>query len=256
MSSYGLWLSAAGMKVQEYRQTLLANNMANAHTTGFKQDLAVITQRRVESRSSPEGVLFAHPMLDALAGGLNVLPAYHSFAQGPIEHTGKPLDVAINGDGFFPVSDGSATRYTRDGEFTVITKIDLVLAAQQGRWRVLDDEGNPMVFEESGGKVSISQDGTVRQGETVVAKLGLMTTADKQSLRKVGGNLFDAGGAKMVPAGGRFEPESREESNVDAMKGLVTMIEAARAYQLNSTLIRLQDQMTGQTVQTVGRRVA
>ena len=59
MSSYGLWMSAAGMKVNQHRQTLLANNMANANTTGFKHDLAVVLQRRVESQSSPAGAMIA-----------------------------------------------------------------------------------------------------------------------------------------------------------------------------------------------------
>ncbi len=58
MSSYGLWLSAAGMKVNQHRQTILANNMANANTTGFKYDMAVVEQRRVESMSSGGGRLF------------------------------------------------------------------------------------------------------------------------------------------------------------------------------------------------------
>ena len=130
MSTYGLWLSAAGMKVSEHRQTLLANNMANANTTGFKRDLAVVTQRRVESQSSPAGFPFAHPVLDGLPGGVNVRPAYQSFEEGSIEWTGRPLDVAVEGDGFFAVTDGKVTRYTRDGGFTRNEKGELALAKQ------------------------------------------------------------------------------------------------------------------------------
>lgn len=253
MSTYGLWLSAAGMKVNQHRQTILANNMANANTTGFKHDIAVVAQRRVESQSSPGSSPFAHPILDGIAGGIDVRPTYQNFGQGRIEKTGRPLDVAIDGDGFFAVSDGLVTRYTRDGQFTFNRQGELVLVAGEGRWRVLGEGEAPIVVDETAGKVSISEDGTIRQGPNVVAKLGLVSTEDKQSLRKIGGNLFDAGTAEMTPIKGRFEPESREESNFDIMNGLATMIEATRAYQLNATMLKLQDDLTGQAVTTVGR---
>ena len=261
MSSYGLWLSAAGMKVNEHRQTLLANNMANAQTTGFKHDFAVIMQRRVESKEDPGGLPFAHPVLDGLPGGVNVLPAYHSAEQGPIEWTGKPLDVAIQGEGFFAVSDGEATRYTRNGEFTTNAQGELVMANEAGRWRVLDEGGAPIRADEAGGKVEVSDGGTVRQGNTVVGKIGLMANEDPRSLRKVGENLFEAprdrGGSgesgEMKPASGRLISGSREGSTFDAMQGLATMIEASRAYQMNASMIQLQDQLTQQAVTTLGR---
>ncbi len=253
MSTYGLWLSAAGLKVNQHRQTILANNLANANTTGFKHDIAIVAQRRVESQSSPGGSQFAHSILDGIAGGMDVRPTFHNFGPGRIERTGRPLDVAVDGDGFFAVSDGQATRYTRDGQFTLNRQGELVLVAGEGRWRVLDDGKAPIVVDETAGEVSISAAGTIRQGQSVVAKLGLVSTEDKQSLRKIGGNLFEAGTAKMKPIEGRFVPESREESNFSAMNGLATMIEATRAYQLNATMLKLQDELTGQAVTRVGR---
>lgn len=255
MSSYGLWLSAAGMKVNQHRQTVLANNLANATTTGFKHDLAVVLERRVESLSSPGGLSFSHPVLDAIGGGLNVRPTYQNFSQGPIQQTGQPLDVAIEGEGFFAVSDGEVTRYTRDGEFTTNAAGQLVLAGADGRWRVLDESGSEIVVDDTGESPQILSDGTIRQGSVVVARLGLVTTDDKQSLRKIGENLFDAGDAEMVPADGRLVSESREESNFDVMQGLAAMIEAARAFQLNATMVQLQDQVTGQAISRVGRGV-
>ncbi|MFQ5495907.1 MAG: flagellar hook-basal body complex protein, partial [Phycisphaerae bacterium] len=144
MSSYGLWLSAAGMKVNDHRQSVLANNMANANTTGFKRDLVSIMQRQVESQVARRGGPFAHPMLDRLGGGLNVRKTRLDFSQGSIEQTGKPLDVAIKDEGFFVVSDGNDTRYTRDGQFAINTEGELVMSAGEGRWRVLDDNGRPI----------------------------------------------------------------------------------------------------------------
>ena len=253
MSSYGLWLSTAGMKVNEHRQTLLANNMANASTTGFKHDLAVVTERRIESKESPDGFAFAHPVLDGMAGGVNIHPSFHSLEQGSIETTGRPLDVAIRGEGFFQVSDGADLRYTRNGEFAMNTKGELLLANESGNWNVLDDAGAPIVFDPSGEQPVVSQDGTVRQGTEVVARIGLVANDDPRALRKVGQNLFESTRGEMSPAGGTLIGGARETSTFDPVQGLAGMIEASRAYQLNASMIQLQDQLNGVAASTLGR---
>jgi len=253
MSSYGIWLSAAGMKLSDHRQTLLTNNIANAQTTGFKHDLAVIMQRRVESKENASGGAFVHPVLDGLSGGFNVQPAYHDWAQGPIEPTGKPLDVAIEGDGFFTVSDGETKRYTRDGAFAMNEEGELVLTTESGRWRVLDPAGDAIRVDPTLGKVGVSGDGTIRQGNNVVGQIGLANVENRRLLRKVGENLFELTGGEAVPAKGRLVWGSLEGSNFDIMQGLATMIEASRMYQMNATMLQLQDQLTGQAVSTLGR---
>ncbi len=253
MSSYGFWLSAAGMKVQQHRQSILANNLANASTTGFKRDLAVVLSRQVESQESPSGFKFAHPVLQGLGGGVDVRPTYQDHAQGNIEATNQPLDVAIKGEGYFQVSDGTETRYTRDGEFVLNANGELALAAGDGKWKVLSDGGAPIAIGDEGGEVGISKDGSILQGDTVLAKIGIVTTDDKQALRKVGENLFKVVGVEMEPVNSELATKSRETSNYDVMIGLARMIEASRAYQLNATMIQLQDQVTGQAANTVGR---
>jgi flagellar basal body rod protein FlgG len=227
--------------------------MANVETTGFKHDLAVVRQRRVESQALAGAHPYAHPVLDGMAGGVNVGQTYQSFTQGPIEHTGRALDVAIDGDGFFVVSDGTTTRYTRDGEFARNTEGELVLATGEGRWRVLSESNVPIFINEKAGQVVVSEDGTIRQGRLVIDRLALKTTEDKQSLRKVGENMFEATGGDVVPAPGKFVPGARERSNFNIVQGLASMIEATRAYQLNATMIQLQDDVTGHAVSRVAR---
>ncbi len=253
MSTYGLWLSAAGMKVNDHRQTLLANNIANEQTAGFKHDLAVVMQRRVESRENPAGVGLAHPVLDGLSGGVNVLPAYHSWEQGPIDWTGKPLDVAIEGDGFLTVGDGEVTRYTRNGALAINAEGELVLATQSGRWRVLDVSGQPIEVDPEGSAPEVSGNGTIRQGGSDVGQIALASVENPRVLRKVGENLFELIVGETVPGKGRLISGSLEGSNFDIMQGLATMIEASREYQMNATLLQLQDQLTGQAVTTLGR---
>jgi len=255
VSSYGLWLSAAGMKVHEHQQTLLANNMANAHTTGFKQDLAVVRERVVERRAAAGATRFAHPVLDGLAGGVDVRPTFHDFTQGPILNTGRALDVAIQGDGFFTVSDGTSTRYTRNGSFSLNPSGELVLNSGDGRWRVLDQDGAPIQIDPALGDLRVSQDGTIRQGDAVAGTLGLVTMDDKQSMRKFGETLFEATTDAIVPAEARIVSGALEGSNFNPMQGLARMIETTRAYQMNATMVQLQDQATDRAVNTVGRMV-
>jgi flagellar basal body rod protein FlgG len=240
------------MKVNEHRQALIANNIANANTAGFKHDLAVVSPRPVESRESGD-FMMRHPVLDGLAGGVNVHPTYYSREQGSIEGTGRPLDIAIRGEGFFAVSDSKDTRYTRNGEFTLNREGQLLMANESGSWRVLDDQGQPIVLDPAGGPIRVSADGTIRQGETTVGTMALMKNEGADAMRKVGQNLFESTRGKMVAASGSFVPESREASTFDAIYGMASLIEATRSYQMNATILQMQDQMTGQVVTTLGR---
>lgn len=253
MSSYGLWLSAAGMKVNDHRQTVLANNMANVHTTGFKQDLAVVSQRRVESRENASPFDQRHPVLDDLAGGVNVLQSYHDFSQGPLEQTGRPLDVALIEDGFFVVSDGTNERYTRDGAFMINTEGELVLSSGDGRWRVLDEDGGRITISSDLPDPRVSSDGTIRQGEQMVGRLQTVAFENEQALQKSGENVFELTEGEPRTVETHVEAGTLERSNFDVMTGLASMIEATRAYEMNANLLRMQDEMTGRAVSTVGR---
>jgi len=253
MSSYGIWLSAAGMKVNDHRQAVLTNNMANAQTIGFKQDLAVIRQRPVESREDGHAGRYTHPVLEGLAGGVDVRQSHHDFSQGPIEQTQRPLDLAIIGEGFFVVDDGEGERFTRDGTFAVNVDRELVLAAGEGNWRVQDESSEVIRFDPDLPEPRVLPDGTVRQGEQVIARLRMVDVDDKQALHKRGENLFVLPDGKATEVAPRVQPGARELANFNVMSGLASMIEASRAYETNANLLRLQDEMTGGLVTTVGR---
>jgi flagellar basal-body rod protein FlgF len=250
--NYGLWLSAAGMQVNEYRQDLIANNLANSETVGFKHDLAVIRERRVESQVDPTGSRFAHPVLDGMTGGAWVRPTYHSFEQGVLVKTDKPLDVAIEGNGFFTVRDGDQVRYTRDGRFVVNAGGELVSAADGGRLRILDKEGSPIRVDRSQ-PVTISATGVVFQGREPVAKLGVVDVDDAQKLRKVGRNVFAGVGETAKPSTSQLHPGFVEQSTADPVGMLAQMIEAARAYEANARLVTLQDELNGRAATQIGR---
>ncbi|MFQ5489941.1 MAG: flagellar hook-basal body protein [Phycisphaerae bacterium] len=252
--TYGLWLSAAGMQANQYRQEVLANNLANVNTVGFKRDLAVMRARQVESRSG-SGTQFGHNVLDDLSGGTSVTPTHHSFEPGPLVPTGNPLDLAIQGDGFFAVEVDGQVRYTRDGRFTINSDNELVMVANEGRAHVLDEAGAPIVLlPGSAGSPEVGSDGTLRQGRAVVARIGLREFADRSNLRKVGANLFAAGqGDAKSAVASNIAAGTIEGSTVDPISGMASMIEVSRAYQLNAQMISLQDNTLGQAISRLGR---
>ena len=252
--SYGLWLSAGGLQVNRYRQEIVTNNLANVETVGFKRDLAVIHERPVESQGTAAGPRYAHQLLDRLSGGNWVRPTYTNFDQGDLVRTGGDLDTAIHGDGFFTIRDGNNTRYTRDGRFTLNPQGELVMVAGQGRAKVLDTAGRPITLDPGGGEIAIGRDGSIRQGKTLVARLGVVEFADRQALGKVGGNLFTAVGTRpTAPQNSEVHGGFIERSAQNPLTGLVEMIEVSRALELNARMISLQDQTIGQAVNTVGR---
>ncbi len=248
---YGLWLSAAGLQTSQYRQAVIANNLANADTVGFKESLAVIRERLVESRSGGK-LSSAHPVLDDMTGGSFVAPTYTRFSQGQIEPSSNPLDVAIIGEGFFQIKQGEQIRYTRDGRFTVNAEGRLVTVA--GGFDVLDVERRPIVLgQRNAGPARIAEDGTVYRGDTVAGQLGVVDFADKSLLRHVGKSGFEPVGIEPLPATARVRSGALERSTVDPIRTMASMIEAARAYQMNAMMISLQDGMLGRAVNDVGQ---
>ena len=105
---YGLYLSAAGVVSSSYRQDVIANNLANSETVGFKRDLPLFQERLTEAQQR-RGGSHSDPLMEGLGGGLLASPTLVDNRAGDLEHTGAPLDVAIQGDGFFAVDDHGQT---------------------------------------------------------------------------------------------------------------------------------------------------
>ncbi|MCG3136642.1 MAG: Flagellar basal-body rod protein FlgG [Phycisphaerae bacterium] len=249
---YGLWNSAAGMQANLYRQNVMANNLANIDTVGFKQDLAMLMERPVESREEGTAPGPINRFFDRLTGGANVKPTIHNFAAGPVMPTGQPLDAMINGAGFFQVQTANGVRYSRDGRFTINGNGELVTVT--GGHPVLSAGGAPITVPD-GGQVIINAQGQLLQNETLVGQVGLVEFADTNKLRKIGGNLFIAT-EKATPqpaANPTLIPGAVEGSNFEPISGLVGMIEATRAFQMNASLLQLQDQTLGRAISDIAR---
>lgn len=253
---YGIWQSAAGLQAQGVRQDVLANNLANSETPGFKPDGVSFRERLIAARADEnvpgDGPRLPHAILDAQTGGLTFAPRHTDFSQSALVTTANPLDLAIQGDGFFAIRTPQGKAYTRSGQFTLREDGTLVMAA--GGLEVLDRASRPIRLDRASREpIRVDSTGAIRQGSTTIGGLDLTRFADPQALRKTGRNLFDAGSATPAAFDGEVKQFAYEGSGVDTVSTLVKLIEATRAYEFNATMITLQDGTLGRAVNDVGR---
>ena len=247
--NYGMYLSAAALRIGQTRMNVLANNMANVNTTSFKPDATVVRMRQ----SAPvENGLPAHlviPVLDDIGGGLYPDGTYTDFSQGPLVRTGQDLDVALQGEGFFAVQVDDEVRYTRDGRFT--RDAQGYLATATDGFRVLDDSGDPIMLGD--GPVTIDPEGRLQAG-AATAVPGITAFSDPTALRKAGSNTFVAGAAAgATVSNAQVSQRFVEGSKVQPTRALVDMITAQRMYSASAKMIQFSDSMLGRAVNDIAR---
>ena len=254
---YGLYLSATGVLTNSYRQDVIANNLANSETVGFKKDVALFNQRLTEAqqrRLATSGRLSrTDPLLENIGGGLLAHPTVVDTAQGELEPTGSPLDVAVQGDGYFAVNNAAGqTRLTRNGRFAVDETGHLILSNSNGE-QVLDADRRPIPLA-PGGNVHVGADGTISQDGRPVARLGVFDVVDRSKLLKHGGTLMSYGQQELVPAtNATLRSESVERANVDPATELASLMDTQRQLEANANMIRYQDQTLAKLVNEVGK---
>jgi len=245
--------AATGMMAQQMLVDVIANNLANINTTGFKrsqvdfQDLLYVKMR--EAGTEVASGMIA-PSGTEIGSGVRVVSTVKVFTEGELQNTGKPLDIAITGEGFLQVTmpDGSI-RYTRDG------------ALQKGpNGELLTTAGYPMepaiTIPTDSVSVDISKDGGVNvtdsSGTTsVIGTLQLVRFPDPAGLSSEGDNLLaetQASGSPLTGTPGQngfgaIQSGFLEKSNVSMITELVNLITAQRAYEINSQAIKVGDDM-------------
>lgn len=247
---YGLYHSAAGMLTNEYRQNVITNNLANAETIGFKQQIPVFAEREPAAvagwRTGPTDASLA-----GLSGGLWLGRTHTDFSPGNFVATGNGCDVALDGPGFLVVEVHGRPQYTRDGR--LMKDADGLLRAAADGAPVLGAGGAPIRMNPWGGQPTLDEDGQVWQDGVPVGQLAVVDFADRRVLQPAGGSRFDAGDAATVPAPARVVSGHLEASGVEPVRELVQMIEANRAYQFNAQMISLQDQTIGRLITVIAR---
>ncbi|MGE5508155.1 MAG: flagellar basal-body rod protein FlgF [Chitinophagales bacterium] len=247
----GLFIGASGMLVELRRADLIANNLANATTTGFKRDDLVaesfgsLLLRRLDDEVGPGLRPAVAPVVGELGLGAAGARSAVDWAQGGFTETGNPLDVALDGDGLFAVQTPAGERYTRDGSFTRDRDGYLVT---EGGYRVLGERG---AIRLDGAKVEIASDGAVTIDGRRVDRLRLVQFP-AGSLAKLGGNLFAASGQAGRSQATVLQGQL-ERSNVNVVREMINLIAAQRNYDTNQRLLQLEGDLLQKAVTEVGR---
>lgn len=257
MSVQTLYTAATGMDAMETKLDVVANNLANVNTTGFKKARANFEdlfyhQQVLPGTTDESGGTTATGT--AVGLGVALSSTQTDFRQGAFVDTGNPLDAAIVGDGFFQVQDvDGSTVYTRAGNFSLNSEGELVVGSAAVGRRLLPNIAIP---EDATG-VSISSNGSVTYrspGDTAVQEAGQLqvaTFANPEGLLKLGENLYaetEASGApqETIPGQdgtGTLNSKMLEASNVNPVKELIDLITTQRSFELNSQAVQAGDQI-------------
>lgn len=221
----GYYVAAGSLKARSFQLDVVANNLANAATVGYKPDrpfFAVFNKAAGSGRGLPlsaslnDGVVF---------GETGVVTE-----QGSLRATGRALDVAIEGNAFLVIRTPGGDRLTRDGRLQLGQGGQL--EAMDGS-AVLGKNGQPILLDPKNGTVSISADGTVQQKEQPVGQLDLKAFEKPGALKRVGALRFDATGATEAPVKGTVTQGHLEQSAVDTASTMVEMIRLNRLFELS-----------------------
>lgn len=238
---YGLYISAEGAKAQSQRMAVLANNMANVNTVGFKPDVATFQARYAEAIQQGQ-VMPGQRGREDVGGGVKVAETLTNFAAGRLKETGVKSDMAIIGNGFFQVAGPNGeSLLTRAGDFQVSNEGNLVTA--NGGRPVLDAGGSAIELNPEF-PWRITRTGAIEQGGAQTP-LAIVQPQSLDQLTKVGANLFRSRGDVDPTPEDQREVRSGflEMSGANATTGMMSLIETSRAFEANAKMIQTQDDM-------------
>jgi flagellar basal-body rod protein FlgF len=254
--SGSIYMAATGALAYEKRLQLLANNLANANTVGFKKDRgrfrAFDLSEAISSKTLP--VKSGQPQA---AEYWMAYSTYTDFSAGGMKKTGGPFDLALSGNGFFCVQTPDGVQYTRRGDFTV--NADEVLVTQDG-WPVLGQGGEIQIKltkpSDEKREFSVSEDGFVTVDGSQVDRLRIVDFTQSHALEKAGHNYYRAlqpNALEELDENFKVSQGFLELSNVDTIRMMTEMIEVLRGYESYQKMMRSVDDMNAKLISDVGR---
>ncbi len=216
----GIFSTQSGKSANERELDIIANNLSNALTAGYKAISPAFNSTVIEEAAGPDQLPATY---------VNIPDSYTQFSDAPLAETGNTLDLAIDGNGFFAVSTSRGTMYTRNGQFALNAEKKLV--TQNGD-TVMSQNGGDITLD--GKDIRIGKDGSVYVDKILGEKLKIVDFDNRQDLQNAGGSLFLNANEKNseIPAEGfSVQQGAYETSNVDIMTEMVRMIAVLRAYE-------------------------
>ena len=242
----GLYTAATGMVVQEMRQETISNNLNNANTPGYKRDEPLL-------KSFPETLLWQigngqKQLIGGLPSGSMVDQVVTEHDPGIVERTGRPLDMALEGDGYFSLETPNGIRYSRNGHFQrtkdgyLVNEMGFYALGSSGRIKLSSED----ITVDEYGKISI--DGQM------VAELDIRSFDNPETLLKEGNALFKASDntRETTDASINVLQKSLEKSNVNLVKEMVNMMNVVRTYESNQKVIQAYDRVMEMSAKEIG----
>lgn len=239
--------AASGMQSRMDSLSLLANNLANAGTSGFKMDhefLGVFTSSNAEDPSTGGDLLSGLPVVDK---------QWTDFSQGILQTTGSPLDIGISGRGFLAVNGPGGTVYTRNGSLRVSPAGDLITG---GEGYTLRSVGGATIHVTAGNPISISKDGTVSQNGQTLGQIEIVDFKSTDSLKKMTGAVFQNTDPKNTPVPAtnvEVQQGKTEASNVGVPESAMRMVGMMRQFEMLQKAITLNSNMNQKALEEVAR---
>lgn len=248
----GFYAAVSAMVMNASRQQLLAHNVSNLQTPGFKQVLNSVQDfQNNPVLYSPGNLLGSRSLATIGEVGLGTVfgPESIDFTQGGLMTTGHPFDLAIQGEGFFSVQTPDGVRYTRDGRFIRDAQNQLVTV---DGYRVLNSGGQPIQIPD--GVVSFELDGRIKVNGAEIGQLGLVRfESPEDELERDQGNLFSAAGQPTGEGEVRIVQGGLEMSNANPTQLMTQLVEVARSYEAAMKMVQNQDELLGKTIASLGR---
>jgi len=219
------------------QMTIIANNIANASTSGFRREGMVFSEYIKTAGESPS--------LSIGFGNGKIVDQQ----QGSLTQTGGRFDLAINGDGFFLIDTPGGQQMTRSGNFT--PGPDGTLMTDDG-YHLLDAGGSTIFVPPDARDIMISQDGTMSADGVPLSQIGLWQPSDPLSLRHEAGTRFSSSGVEPLE-GGQMMQGYLEDSNVEPLQEVAMMIAVQRAYEMGQSFLDREDDRARNVIQTLGR---
>lgn len=250
----GLYTAASGMITRQAQQESLSNNIANINTPGYKKDKIILksfNELLIETRDRQIGSHNFKSTLGTLEFGVGIDENKPQFSQGILEDTGRDLDFAVSGDGFFTVVNSKGEeRYTRDGRFKINSE-GYLTTIEGDKVIGIDKLGHKLPIKVKGDEIKLGAGGIIENSDGQV-KLLLESFKSGDDLVKEGTNYYKAVKDPTVSTESTIEQGKLERSNVDALEAITDMIAIMRSYESNQKVIQQMDETLGKTVNEVG----